>query len=47
MPNPLVNSTISPKVVQRIIQAKIVIDCGEPSNDDKDYYERKHNARMP
>ncbi len=42
MPNPLINPTISPKPVQGIVQAGIVTYCGGPSDEDEDYYERKH-----
>ncbi len=45
--NPLVNPTTSPKPISRIAQVKIVTDYEEPSNEDKDYFERKHNSRMP
>ncbi len=47
MLDPLVNPVISPKPIPRIVQARIVLDCQEPLDEDKDYLEKKHNARMP
>lgn len=45
--NPLTNPTTSLKLVSRIAQVGIVKDCGEPSNETKDYSKRKHNPKMP
>ncbi len=45
--DPLANTMASPKLVSGITQAKIVTNCGEPSNEDEDYSERKHNPMMP
>jgi hypothetical protein len=47
MLDPLTNPTISPKLVQGIVQVGIVTYCGEPSDEDEDYFERKHNIGMP
>jgi hypothetical protein len=47
MSNPLANPTISPKLVSRIVQARIVTNCKGPLDEDEDYSERKHNPRMP
>jgi hypothetical protein len=43
----LANPMTSPKWVPRIGQVGIVIDHGEPSDEDEDYSKRKHNPRMP
>jgi len=46
MSNPLTNPTTSPKSILRIVSIGIVIDCGDFSNENKDYFERKHNPKM-
>jgi hypothetical protein len=45
--DPLINPMASPKAILRIAQIEIVTNYEEPSNEDKDYYERKHNSKMP
>jgi len=45
--DPLVNPTTPPKLILGITQVGIVIDQGEPSNEDDEYFKRKHNPRMP
>jgi hypothetical protein len=45
MSNPLANPITPPKPILGIAQIGIVIDHGEPSNDDDEYSERKHNPR--
>jgi hypothetical protein len=46
MSNPLVNPTTSPKPILGIEQTRIVTNCKEPSDEEKDYFERKHNPKM-
>jgi hypothetical protein len=38
---------ISPKLVSRIIQARTIMNCEGPLDENEDYSERKHNPRMP
>jgi hypothetical protein len=45
--DPLVNPMISAKPFLGIVQVGIVTDYGEPLDEDKDYFERKHNLKMP
>jgi hypothetical protein len=45
--NPLVDPTPPPKLVARITQTRIITNYREPSDEDKDYSERKHNPKMP
>ncbi len=47
MSDPLINPMASLKLVLGIIQARIITDRKEPSDEDEDYFERKHNRRMP
>jgi hypothetical protein len=47
MSDPLFNPMTSPKPIWEIAQIGIIIDLGEPSHEDEDYFERKHNPRMP
>jgi hypothetical protein len=45
--NLLIDPTTPPKLVSRITQARIITNHREPSNEDKNYFERKHNPKMP
>jgi hypothetical protein len=45
--DPLPNPLSPQKSFSGITQARIVIDRGEPSYEDKDYFKRKHNPMMP
>ncbi len=45
--NPLTNPTTSLKLVSKIAQVGIVTNCMEPSDEEKDYFERNHNPKMP
>jgi hypothetical protein len=47
MSDPLANFMTSPKPVLGIIQTRIVTNHEEPSNEDEDYSEKKHNPKMP
>ncbi len=47
MSHPLTNPIAPSKPILRIAQARIVINREEPSDEDDDYPERKHNSRMP
>jgi hypothetical protein len=44
--NVLVNPIAPPKPILGIAQIGIVIDRGEPSDDNDEYSKRKHNPRM-
>lgn len=43
--NPLINPTTSPKLVSGIAQARIITDYKEPSDEDKDYFEKNTTLR--
>jgi hypothetical protein len=45
--DPLANPMAPLKPVLGIIQAKIITYRKEPSNEDVDYFKRKHNPRIP
>jgi hypothetical protein len=45
--SPFVNITTTPKLVLQVAQARVVIDHGEPLDDDDNSFKRKHNPRMP
>ncbi len=45
--NLFVNITTTTKLVLQVAQARVVIDHGEPLEDDDNSFERKHNPRMP
>jgi hypothetical protein len=47
MSNPLTNLTTPPRSILRVAQVGIVIDYGEPLDEDNDSSKRKHNLRMP
>jgi hypothetical protein len=45
--DPLSNLIAPPKLILGIAQAGIVTDHKEPSDENKDYFTRKHNTKMP
>jgi hypothetical protein len=45
--NPLVNFITPLNQVLGIAQARIVTNCKDPSDENKDYFKRKHNTRTP
>jgi hypothetical protein len=47
MYNPLTNPIAPPKPALGIAQAGIVIYQKEPSNEYEDYFEGKHNPKLP
>jgi hypothetical protein len=47
MSDPLTNLTAPPKLILGVTQVGIVIDCGEPLDEENDSSKRKHNLRMP
>jgi hypothetical protein len=44
--NPLINPITLKKPILGIAQARIITYCEEPSDEDEDYFKRKHNLRM-
>jgi hypothetical protein len=47
MSNPLANPTAPPKPVLGITQDEIITNHKELFGEDDDFFERKHNLRMP
>lgn len=47
MSNPLTNLIAPPRSILRVTQVGIIIDYGEPLDEDNDSSKRKHNLRMP
>jgi hypothetical protein len=46
MSNPLTNFTAPPRSIWGVAQVGIVIDYGEPLDEDNDSSKRKHNLRI-
>jgi len=45
--DPLINLIAPPKLIMGIAQVGIVTNCKEFSNENKDYFLKKHNTKMP